>query len=147
MGPKRIIAAAFLPVAAAATVAVPGISFVVQPVRSRDRSVQIHASNITSEPITYVRLEVTFLAQLGPNVFASKPFRQNAMCPCEAKCELKSLTLTASQQADFSWDLLSDTCRPAEPGRYRVQLVNECSAEGCLGAYYIGTGDQFTIEP
>jgi len=131
---------------AIATVAVPTISFVVHPAESSDSNFVVHATNITQDDIPFVRMEVSFLEPgASKGSFYVRHFRSNAICSCDSECSFERRSLPAFETFSFEWDGRADDCSIAPPGRYKVQLVNACDAQGCLGSYRFGTGESFEV--
>jgi hypothetical protein len=131
---------------AAATVAIPSISFVVHEA-SNDDGIRIHATNITPEEKAFIRLEVNYLAPTSSSGgWVVEHFQINALCECDVECDEIEREMRPWETLDFLWDGRAEDCSPAKPGRYRVQLVAKCESEGCLGAYYIGIGDSFDLD-
>src|SRR5262245_64439349 len=93
---------------AGATVAVPAVSFVIHDAAARDSSVLIHASSITDRPIDYVRLQVNWLEPTPSGGLVVRRFRNNALCPCDDRCDRSVRVLRPWERADFTWDLRSD---------------------------------------
>ena len=106
----------------------------------------IYASNITDKPISFIRFEVSYLKPAATSGgWIVQPYRRNVLCACGEVCEVQSNSIAPWGSTEFIWDLKSDDCEQAKPGRYKVQLVNACEYEGCLGSYRIGAGEDFNV--
>ena len=46
----------------------------------------------------------------------------------------------------FHWDLKDNDCKKAKPGKYQVEAVGECDADGCYGTYYPTIGNEFDLQ-
>jgi hypothetical protein len=130
-----------------AEIAIPSWEFAVRPATIRDEAVEASVTNIGKESARFVRLEVAYLEPAGGHGYHVRSIRSNALCPCGSPCASAAQSLRPGERTHLAWDLRSDDCRMAPPGRYQFRLFDDCDFQGCLGTHRFGTGDEFELTP
>src|SRR5262249_15425479 len=119
----------------------------IRPTTVPDEAVEASVTNISERPGRFSRLEVEYLERSSSGAWIVRPFRTNALCPCGAPCAAAARSLRPGERTHLAWDLRSDDCRRAKPGRYQFKLAEDCEFKGCRGTYRFGTRDEFELTP